>query len=180
MQGVPLSTENSNLHPRDIVSAYADLLAKINENKKPEPLKLLPMALPVSLLPYPSKTIRHALAIYLLHHDYSEQRDIIEDAYLFLDNFVPDEEYNLFFSLQSSKSNKERAEEEPDNKVIHMLDVMKRLRTRTQVIRIRKEESIEELNSLRRIMNLPDNLSDNDNEEDSLSYGEVQELGLNL
>lgn len=175
-----MSTENTNLHPRDIVSSYADLLASINENKQPEPLKLIPLALPESLLPFPLKTIRHALALYLLHHNYAEKREIIEDAYLYLDNFIPDEEYNLFHSLQSSMSNKGRVEEESDNKVIHMLDTMKRLRIRTQSIRTRKEESIEELNALRRIMNLPDHLSDFDAEEANSGYGEVQELGLNL
>ena len=69
-----MSTENTNLHPRDIVSAYADLLATINENEEPEPLKLIPLALPESLLPFPSKAIRHTLAIYLLHQNYKEQR----------------------------------------------------------------------------------------------------------
>ena len=175
-----MSTETTNLHPRDIVSAYADLLTMINENKEPEPLKLIPMALPESLLPFPSKTIRHALAIYLLHHNYAKQRDIIEDAYLYIDNFIPDEEYNLFHSLQSSMNTKDPGVEDRDNKVIHMLDIMKRLRIRTQYINTRKEESIDELNSLRRIMNLPDDLSVNSDENDSLSYGEVQELGLNI
>lgn len=174
-----MSTEHTNLHPRDIVSAYAELLASINENKESEPLKLIPLALPESLLPFPLKTIRHALAIYLLHHNYSQQRDIIEDAYLYLDNFIPDEEYNLFHSLQSSMSTKGRLEES-DNKVVHMLDTMKRLRIRTQNIRIRKEESLEELNALRRIMNLPDHLADINSEENISQYGEVQELGLNL
>lgn len=175
-----LSTENTNLHPRDIVSAYADLLALINENKEHEPLKLIPLALPESLLPFPLITIRHALALYLLHHNYAEKRDIIEDAYLYLDNFIPDEEYNIFYSLQSSMNSKERLEEKSDNKVIHMLDTMKRLRIRTQNIKTRKEESIEELNALRRIMDLPSHLSDINNEEANSEYGEVQELGLNL
>lgn len=175
-----MSAENANLHPRDIVSAYADLLALIKENKEPEPLKLIPLALPESLLPFPLKTIRHALAIYLLHHNYAKQRDIIEDAYLYLDNFIPDEEYNLFHSLQSSMGTKEQRKEGSGSKVIHMLDIMKRLRMRTQSIKIRKEESIDELNSLRRIMNLPDNLPDMDSEDATSSFGEVQELGLNL
>lgn len=175
-----MSTEHSNLHPRDIVSAYADLLASINENKESEPLKLIPLALPESLLPFPLQTIRHSLAIYLLHHDYTEQRDIIEDAYLYLDNFIPDEEYNLFRSLQSSMSTKGRLSEEANNKVVHMLDTMKRLRLRTQNIRIRKIESIEELNALRRIMNLPDDISENYVDEADSNHEEVQELGLNL
>ena len=175
-----MSAENTNLHPRDIVSAYADLLATINENEEPEPLKLIPYALPESLLPFPSKTIRHALAIYLLHQSYIEQRTIIEDAYIYLDNFIPDEEYNLFHSLQYSMSVKGRLEERADKGAIQMLDIMNRLRIRTQSIRIRKEESIEELNSLRRIMDLPDNISGLDSDETSSDYEVIQELRLNL
>jgi hypothetical protein len=174
-----LTTENTNIHPREIVSAYADLLANMNEKKEPEPLKIIPLALPESLLPFPPQTIRHALAIYLLHHNYAKQRAIIEDAYLYLDNFIPDEEYCLFQSLQSSMGNKAEPNTKSDNKVVHMLDIMKRLRMRTEDIRTKKEESLEELNALRRIMDLPDNLVDTDIEEDS-SYGEVQELGLNI
>lgn len=174
-----MTTENTNLHPREIVSAYADLLANLKEKEEPEPLKIIPSAIPESLLPFPPQTIRHALAIYLLHQNYAKQRDIIEDAYLYLDNFIPDKEYNLFHSLQSSMGNRTKPNKNSDNKVVHMLDIMKRLRMRTEGIRTRKEESLEELNALRRIMDLHDNLVDTDIEEDS-SYGEVQELGLNI
>jgi hypothetical protein len=174
-----LTTENTNIHPREIVSAYADLLANINEKQEPEPLKLIPLGLPESLLPFPPQTIRHALAIYLLHHNYAKQRDIIEDAYLYLDNFIPDEEYNLYYSLQTSMDTRDKSSNNSDNKVVHILDIMKRLRMRTEGIRTRKDESLEELNALRRIMDLPDDLVDTDSKEDS-SYGEVQELGLNL
>jgi len=175
-----LTSKNNILHPREIVSGYADLLASINENEEPEPLKLMPFALPKSLLPFPSKTIRHALAIYLLHQNFKEQRNVIEDAYIYLDNFIPDEEYNLFLSLQASMSIKGRLEERANTGSIKTLDIMNRLRIRTQSIRIRKEESIEELNSLRRIMDLPDNISELDSDEISPVYGEVQELRLNL
>ena len=175
-----MSTENTNLHPRDIVSAYADLLASIKENNEPEPLKLIPFALPESLLPYPSKTIRHALAIYLLHQNYKEQRDIIEDAYIYLDNFMPDDEYNSFHSLQSSMSSHGNLQERNHDNAIQALDTMNRLRIRTQNIRIRKEESIEELNSLRRIMDLPDTLLEFDADDINSDQEEIQELRLNL
>ena len=174
-----MTTENTNIHPREIVSAYAELLANINEKEELEPLKLIPLALPESLLPFPPQTIRHALAIYLLHHNYAKQRDIIEDAYLYLDNFIPDEEYNLFHSLQTSMGTRVEINKSSDNKVVHLLDTMKRLRMRTEGIRTRKEESLEELNALRRIMDLPDTLVDIVSEEAS-SCGKVQELGLNL
>ncbi len=167
------------MHPRDIVSDYADLLASINENTQLEPLKLIPLALPESLLPFPSKTIRHALAIYLLHQNFKEQRNVIEDAYIYLDNFIPDEEYNLFHSLQASMSTKGRLEERANDRNIKML-TMNGLRLRTQNIRTRKEESIEELNALRRIMNLPDDISESDINEFDSAQEEVQELALNL
>jgi len=72
-----------------------------------------------------------------------------------------------------------RLKERVNSSAIQMLDIMNRLRIRTQSIRIRKEESIEELNSLRRIMDLPDNISELD-DEISPVYEEVQELRLNL
>ncbi|MGB2692159.1 MAG: hypothetical protein WBB48_04320 [Thermodesulfobacteriota bacterium] len=168
------------MHPREIVSGYADLLASINENEQPEPLKLIPFALPESLLPFPSTTIRHALAIYLLHQNFKDKRNAIEDAYIYLDNFIPDEEYNLFHSLQASMSIKGRLEERASNKHIKTLEIMNRLRTRTKKIRTRKEESIEELNALRRIMNLPDDISEMDMDDFSSTNEEVQELALNL
>ncbi len=175
-----MNSENNILHPRDIVSAYADLLASINENKESEPLKLIPSALPESLLPFPSKTIRHALAIYLLHQNYKQKRAIIEDAYIYLDNFIPDEEYNLFYSLQFSMSPKGRLEDGTSKRIVQMLDVMNKLRIRTQNIRIRKEDSVEELNALRRIMNLPEYLSDLNIDESNTHKEEIQELRLNI
>lgn len=175
-----LNSENSTLHPRQIVSAYADLISSINENNKAEPLKVIPSALPESLLPFPSKTIRHALAIYLLHQNYTEQRAIIEDAYIYLDNFIPDEEYNLFYMLQSSMNTKAHLEDRSNNKIVEMLDIMNRLRIRTQNIIIRKEESIDELNALRRIMNLTDDLSSLDGDEINSEHESTQELRLNI
>jgi len=143
-------------------------------------LKLIPLALPESLLPFPSKTIRHALAIYLLHQNFKEQRNVIEDAYIYLDNFIPDEEYNFFYSLQASMSIKGRLEERVNDRNIKMLETMNGLRLRTQNIRTRKEKSIEELNALRRIMNLPDDISKIDINEFDSAQEEVQELALNL
>ena len=61
-----------------------------------------------------------------------------------------------------------------------MLDVMNKLRIRTQNIRIRKENSVEELNALRRIMNLPEYLSDLNIDETNTHKEEIQELRLNI
>ncbi|MEM7008232.1 MAG: hypothetical protein AAF462_03780 [Thermodesulfobacteriota bacterium] len=162
------------MHPREIVSSYANLLGSINENNDSEPLSIIPNALPESLLPFESKTIRHALAIYLLHQNYNQQREIIEEAYLYLDNFIPDEEYKLFLALQSSKEGLE------SSSPVETIDRMNRLRMRTQSINIKKEESIEELNALRRIMNLPDNLSSFDGDQLAADQEKVQELQFNI
>jgi len=168
--------EDTSLHPKIIVSAYGDLLAQINEHERPVSLKLLPGALPESLLPFPQETIRHALAIYLLHQDYVEERDIIEDAYSFLDNFIPDEEYELFLSLQASMEEKDRAESVPGGWNQDISYTMSLLRIRTKRMKKRRKHAAQELRALRRIIGLPDKIfiqSDEDAEE-------ALELELNL
>lgn len=75
---------------------------------------------------------------------------------------------------------KGRLEERANDRNIKMLETMNGLRLRTQNIRTRKEESIEELNALRRIMNLPDDISEIDINEFDSAQEEVQELALNL
>ncbi len=169
---VIVHTENTGLHPKRIVSAYGDLLALIGEQDKPEPLKLLPSALPESMLPFPQTTIRHALAIYLLHQDYIEEREIIEDAYTFLDNFIPDEEYSIFRALQSSMETRGRLESR-DKDLSYTLMLLK---ARTGVIKKRRKQSAQELKSLRRIIGLPVKKSPY-NEEGT---EEIPELELNL
>lgn len=171
-----MDREDATLHPKSIVSAYGDLLAQINEHERPESLKLLPEALPESLLPFPQGTIRHALAIYLLHQDYIEERDIIEDAYSFLDNFIPDEEYELFLSLQASMEEKDRAEPWPGRWNRDISYTMSLLRIRTRKMKKRRKHAAQELKALRRIIGLPDEIfvhSDEDVEE-------ALELELNL
>lgn len=171
-----VNREDTSLHPKNIVSAYGDLLAQINEQEKPEALKLLPGALPEVLLPFPQETIRHALAIYLLHQDYIEERDIIEDAYAFLDNFIPDEEYELFLSLQASMEEKERADLGPTRWNRDFSYTMTLLRIRTKSMKKRRKHASQELKALRRIIGLPDKifLHSEDDAEEAL------ELELNL
>lgn len=171
-----MSKENTSLHPKTIVSAYADQLALINEKDVAEPLKLLPAALPESMLPFPQTTIRHALALYLLHRDYIQKRDMIEDAYTYLDNFIPEEEYNLYRSLQASMANKERLSGSGEDEMRRLSDTMRMLKIRTKLMKRRRKHSIRELRSLRRIIGLPDRM---------LAYGEeekeeARELELNL
>ena len=173
-----MDREDTSLHPKSIVSAYGDILAQINEHERPESLKLLPGALPESLLPFPQEAIRHALAIYLLHQDYIEERDIIEDAYSFLDNFIPDEEYGLFLSLQASMEEKDRTGPGPGRWNQDLSYTMSLLRIRTRKMKKRRKQASQELKSLRRIIGLPDKiflLSDDDAEE-----AKEMELELNL
>jgi hypothetical protein len=171
-----VQSENANLHPKKIVSEYGDLLSLINEQDNPEALKILPGALPESLLPFPQTTIRHALSIYLLHQDYIEERDIIEDAYIFLDNFIPDEEYNLFRSLQISMYEKERLDCSGWIGDTDLSRTMILLRMRTKRMKKRRKHAAHELRSLRRIMGLPDKTFPNGEEE----ADEGLELELNL
>lgn len=171
-----VQTENVNLHPKKIVSEYGDLLSLINEEDNPELLKILPGALPESLLPFPQTVIRHALSIYLLHQDYIEERDIIEDAYTFLDNFIPDEEYSLFRSLQTTMSAKGRLDYAGWVGDTDLSEAMILLRVRTRRLKKRKKHAAQELKSLRRIIGLPDKIfPQGDDEAD-----EAQELELNL
>lgn len=154
-----MSKKDNNLHPKTIVSAYADRLALLNEKDVPEPLKLLPAALPESVLPFPTTTIRHALAIFLLHRDYISKRDMIEDAYTYLDNFIPEEEYNLYRLLQSSMAQKGRFLSGDEEETRSISNTMRMLKIRTKLIKKRRKHSIQELRSLRRIIGLPDRLS---------------------
>ena len=75
---------------------------------------------------------------------------------------------------------KAHLEDRSNNKIVEMLDIMNRLRIRTQNIIIRKEESIDELNALRRIMNLTDDLSSLDGDEINSEHESTQELRLNI
>lgn len=169
-------TENANLHPKKIVSEYGDLLSLINEEDNPEPLKILPGALPESLLPFPQTVIRHALSIFLLHQDYVEDRDIIEDAYTFLDNFIPDEEFALFQSLQVSMSAKGRLDYAEWTGGMDLSYAMILLRMRTRRLKKRKKHAAQELKSLRRIIGLPDKVFPHGDDE----ADEARELELNL
>lgn len=170
-----MSKEKNTLHPKNIVSAYADQLALINEKDASEALKLLPAALPESILPFPQTTIRHALAIFLLHRDYIQKRDMIEDAYTYLDNFIPDEEYSLYRSLQASMAMKRRLSGGEDG-MRRLSDTMRMLKIRTKLMKKRRKHSIQELSSLRRIIGLPERMSPYGEE----GIEEVLELELNL
>lgn len=168
-----MGKSKETLHPRDIVSAYADLLAVINERQDPKPLNLIPSALPESLLPYSLTAIRHALGVFLLHQDYIEKRDAIEDAYTFLDNFIPDKEYELFSSLQSSMSANNPQEQAVELEDLPVSEIVNYLRIRIKSLKKRRKQSIQELRSLRRIIGLSDDIDEHENKDSA-------ELELNL
>lgn len=160
-----MGNAKETLHPRDVVSAYAELLAVINEGGEFKPLSLIPSALPESLLPYPLTTIRHALGVFLLHQDYIERRDAIEDAYTFLDNFIPDEEYNLFTSLQNSMSGNNPPDQSAVLGELSIADITGYLRHRTKTLKKRRKQSLQELRSLRRIIGLSDDITETEDRE---------------
>src|SRR3970040_2903242 len=83
---------------RDIVLAFGDVL----EREDVEELTLVPSALPESLLPFSKGVIRHAIAQLLLRETSPDRRSILEEAYLYLDNFISDQEYELFYPLDTS------------------------------------------------------------------------------
>src|SRR3970040_1623169 len=83
---------------RDIVLAFGDVL----EREDAEELTLVPSALPESLLPFPKGVIRHAIAQLLLRETSPDKRIILEEGLFYLDNFISDQEYKLFYPLDTS------------------------------------------------------------------------------
>lgn len=99
---------------------------------------------------------------------------MIEDAYTYLDNFIPEEEYNLYRSLQASMANKERLSGSGEDEVRRLSDTMRMLKIRTKLMKRRRKHSIRELRSLRRIIGLPDRMLAYDKED------EARELEFNV
>lgn len=144
--------------PRDIVLAFAELL----QREDYEPSGLVPSALPQSLLPFSKDVIRHAIALLLLSEKDRDRRKILEEAYLYLDRFISDEEYELFYSFDKSFRDRSR----PDDLVkevrfqLQTDGMSERVNATIQVMQERKEHAMEEIRALRRIMGLSDDLSD--------------------
>lgn len=140
----------------DIVIAFGEVL----EREDVEPLTLVPSALPESLLPFPKGIIRHAIALLLLRETSLARRDILEEAYLYLDNFISDEEYELFYPLDTSIRDARSYNFDDLGKVEEIIsknaELMQKVNKRIESMKHRNEQANEELRTLRRIMGLPD------------------------
>jgi hypothetical protein len=153
-----MDNKKKDQKPRDIVLAFAELL----QREDYEPSGSVPSALPQSLLPFPKDVIRHAIALLLLSEKDRDRRKVLEEAYLYLDRFISDDEYELFYSFDKSF----RESSTPDDLVKkaqlipQSVGMSQRVNATIKVMIERKEQAMEEIRALRRIMGLSDDLSD--------------------
>ncbi len=148
---------DENKEFRDIVIAFGDVL----ERQDIEPLALVSSALPESLLPFPKGVIRHAIAQLLLRELSPERRSILEEAYLYLDNFIPDQEYGLFYPLDVSiRAAREDSSLDGSHEVSEIIsnkaELIQKVNAKIESMKYRVAEADEELKALRRISGLPD------------------------
>jgi hypothetical protein len=141
---------------RDIVLAFGDVL----EREDAEELTLVPSALPESLLPFPKGVIRHAIAQLLLRETSPDKRSILEEAYLYLDNFISDQEYKLFYPLDTSIRDARTDNSDDPGRVEEIISkntqLMQIINEKVDSMKLRNAQANEELRSLRRIIGLPD------------------------
>lgn len=141
---------------RDVVLAFGDVL----EREDAEELTLVPSALPESLLPFPKGVIRHAIAQLLLRETSPDKRSILEEAYLYLDNFISDQEYKLFYPLDTSIRDARTDNSDDPGRVEEIISkntqLMQIINEKVESMKLRNAQANEELRSLRRIIGLPD------------------------
>ncbi len=140
----------------DIVIAFGDIL----EREDVEELTLVPSALPESLLPFPKGVIRHAIAQLLLRETSPDRRSILEEAYLYLDNFISDQEYELFYPLDTSIRDARTDNSDDPGRVEEIISkntqLVQMINEKVESMKLRNAQANEELRSLRRIIGLPD------------------------
>ncbi len=141
---------------RDIVIAFGGIL----EREDVEELTLVPSALPESLLPFPKGVIRHAIAQLLLGETSPDRRSILEEAYLYLDNFISDQEYELFYPLDTSIRDARTDNSDDPGSVEEIISkntqLVQMINEKVESMKLRNAQANEELRSLRRIIGLPD------------------------
>ncbi|MGH7909515.1 MAG: hypothetical protein ACRENW_06665 [Thermodesulfobacteriota bacterium] len=141
---------------RDIVIAFGDIL----EREDVEELTLVPSALPESILPFPKGVIRHAIAQLLLRETSPDRRSILEEAYLYLDNFISDQEYELFYPLDTSIRDARTDNSDDPGRVEEIISkntqLVQMINEKVESMKLRNAQANEELRSLRRIIGLPD------------------------
>jgi hypothetical protein len=147
---------DENKEFRDIVIAFGDIL----EREDVEELTLVPSALPESLLPFPKGMIRHAIAQLLLRVTSPDRRSILEEAYLYLDNFISDQEYELFYPLDTSIRDARTDNSDDPGRVEEIISkntqLVQMINEKVESMKLRNAQANEELRSLRRIIGLPD------------------------
>ncbi len=147
---------DENKEFRDIVIAFGDIL----EREDVEELTLVPSALPESLLPFPKGVIRHAIAQLLLRETSPDRRSILEEAYLYLDNFISDQEYELFYPLDTSIRDARTDNSDDPGRVEEIISkntqLVQMINEKVESMKLRNAQANEELRSLRRIIGLPD------------------------
>ena len=147
---------DENKEFRDIVIAFGDIL----EHEDVEELTLVPSALPESLLPFPKGVIRHAIAQLLLRETSPDRRNILEEAYLYLDNFISDQEYELFYPLDTSIRDARTDNSDDPGRVEEIISkntqLVQMINEKVESMKLRNAQANEELRSLRRIIGLPD------------------------
>ncbi len=153
-----MSDIKSDHKPRDVVLAFAELL----QREDYEPSGSAPSALPQSLLPFPKNVIRHAIALLLLSEKRKDRRKVLEEAYLYLDRFIPDDEFELFYSL--GRSLREGSTYDGTVKESQSIPpgdgISQKVEETIKAMRDREDRAMEEVRALRRIMGLTDDLSD--------------------
>ena len=147
---------DENKEFRDIVIAFGDIL----EREDVEELALVPSALPESQLPFPKGVIRHAIAQLLLRETSPDRRSILEEAYLYLDNFISDQEYELFYPLDTSIRDARTDNSDDPGRVEEIISkntqLVQMMNEKVESMKLRNAQANEELRSLRRIIGLPD------------------------
>ena len=147
---------DENKEFRDIVIAFGDIL----EREDVEELTLVPSALPESLLPFPKGVIRHAIAQLLLRETSQDRRSILEEAYLYLDNFISDQEFELFYPLDTSIRDARTDNSDDPGRVEEIISkntqLVQMINEKVESMKLRNAQANEELRSLRRIIGLPD------------------------
>jgi len=147
---------DENKEFRDIVIAFGDIL----EREDVEELALVPSALPESQLPFPKGVIRHAIAQLLLRETSPDRRSILEEAYLYLDNFISDQEYELFYPLDTSIRDARTDNSDDPGRVEEIISkntqLVQMINEKVESMKLRNAQANEELRSLRRIIGLPD------------------------
>jgi len=84
----------------------------------------------------------------------------LEEAYLYLDNFISDQEYELFYPLDTSIRDARTDNSDNPGSVEEIISkntqLVQMINEKVESMKLRNAQANEELRSLRRIIGLPD------------------------